>query len=186
MIHFHLLQVIKIVKETDDCVVITLQIPQELKNVFTYKGGQNITVRQTINGEERRRNYSICTSPFDEAFKIAVKQVRDGLFSTYANSQLKEGDFLEVMPPTGSFYTELRAGQKKNYVAFVAGSGITPLLSIIKTTLQTESTSCFVSAIVLLSPGTVNNSKWILVFGTLFSSRKSFTQNIICSGPHKK
>jgi ring-1,2-phenylacetyl-CoA epoxidase subunit PaaE len=143
MIHFHLLEVSRIVKETDDCVVITLGIPEELKDVFSYKAGQNITIRQIINGEERRRNYSICTSPFDEDFKIGVKQVSGGLFSTYANSELKEGDFLEVMPPTGSFFTELHPAQQKNYIAFAAGSGITPVLSLVKTTLQTEPRSSF-------------------------------------------
>jgi len=143
MIHFHLLQVIKIVRETDDCVVISLSVPPELKDVFTYKQGQNITIRRNIKGAEVRRNYSICTSPSDEDLKVAVKQVSGGLFSTYANNDLKEDEFLEVMPPTGNFYTELDPSQQKNYIAFAAGSGITPILSIIKTTLETESQSNF-------------------------------------------
>jgi ring-1,2-phenylacetyl-CoA epoxidase subunit PaaE len=96
-----------------------------------------------LNGEELRRNYSICTSPFDNKLKVAVKKAEGGAFSTWANEELKAGDVLEVLPPTGKFYTELNPSQKKNYVAFAAGSGITPILSIIKTSLITEPKSSF-------------------------------------------
>jgi ring-1,2-phenylacetyl-CoA epoxidase subunit PaaE len=143
MIHFHSLQVKKIQIETEDCVSITFDVPEELKDVFQFKQGQNLTIRKKINGEELRRNYSICTSPFDKELKVAVKKVDGGWFSTYANEELKEGDFLDVMPPTGEFYTELHPSQQKSYVAFAAGSGITPVLSIIKTTLFTEPKSNF-------------------------------------------
>ena len=143
MIHFHLLRVKKIQRETDDCVSISFEVPEDLINVFQFKQGQNLTIRKTIGGEELRRNYSICTSPFDQELKVAVKKVDGGLFSTYVNEELNEGDYLEVMPPTGEFYTDLDAAQKKSYVAFAAGSGITPILSIIKTTLLTEPKSNF-------------------------------------------
>ena len=143
MIHFHSLQVKKIQRETEDCVSISFYVPEELKDAFQFKQGQNLTIRKKINGEELRRNYSICTSPFDKELKVAVKKVNGGLFSTFANEELKEGDFLEVMPPTGEFYTELHPSQQKSYVAFAAGSGITPVLSIIKTTLLTEPKSNF-------------------------------------------
>jgi len=143
MIHFHSLRVKKVEKETEDCVSITFDVPAELKNVFQFKQGQTLTIKKTINGEELRRNYSICSSPFDNCLKVAVKKVEGGFFSTFANEELKAGDFLEVLPPTGNFYTELNPSQKKNYVAFAAGSGITPILSIIKTTLQIESKSEF-------------------------------------------
>ncbi|HEX8315901.1 MAG TPA: 1,2-phenylacetyl-CoA epoxidase subunit PaaE [Flavisolibacter sp.] len=143
MIHFHSLQVKKVLKETDDCVSIEFSVPQELKEAFAFKQGQNLTLKKTLNGEELRRNYSICTSPFDNQLRIAVKQVEGGTFSTWANSELKAGDVLEVMPPTGKFYTELNPSQKKSYVAFTAGSGVTPILSIIKTTLLTEPQSNF-------------------------------------------
>ncbi|HVG40965.1 MAG TPA: 1,2-phenylacetyl-CoA epoxidase subunit PaaE, partial [Chitinophagaceae bacterium] len=143
MIHFHTLQVKKITQETEDCVSITFHIPEELRDTFRFIQGQNLTIRKTFRGEEVRRNYSICTSPFDGVLKVAVKKVEGGLFSTYANEELKAGDFLEVLPPNGSFYTELNPKQKKDYVAFAAGSGITPLLSIIKTTLATELQSTF-------------------------------------------
>lgn len=143
MIHFHSLRVKKIQKETEDCVSISFEVPEELKDIFQFKQGQNLTIKKTIKGEELRRNYSICTSPYDNELKVAVKRVKGGLFSTYANEELKEGEFLDVMPPTGEFYTELNPNQQKTYVAFAAGSGITPLLSIIKTTLIVEPKSNF-------------------------------------------
>lgn len=143
MIHFHSLQVKKIESETDDCVSITFDVPDELKDIFQFTQGQSLTVRTTMNGEELRRNYSICSSPYDNQLKVAVKKVNGGIFSTYANDQLKRGDHIDVMPPVGNFYTELDGAQKKNYVAFAAGSGITPILSIIKTTLLTEPKSSF-------------------------------------------
>jgi ring-1,2-phenylacetyl-CoA epoxidase subunit PaaE len=143
MIHFHSLQVKKVQRETDDCVSVTFSVPQELTDVFQFKQGQNLTIKKTLNGEELRRNYSICSSPFDGALRVAIKKVEGGAFSTWANEELKAGDFLDVMPPTGKFYTELHRDQKKNYVAFTAGSGITPILSLIKTTLLTEPKSSF-------------------------------------------
>ena len=143
MIHFHSLKVKRVEKETEDCVSIEFEVPDALQETFRFRQGQNLTIRKTLNGEELRRNYSICTSPLDNVLKVAVKKVAGGTFSTYANESLKAGDLLEVLPPTGNFYTKLDAAQKKNYVAFAAGSGITPMLSIIKTTLLTEPQSSF-------------------------------------------
>ncbi|ANE52067.1 1,2-phenylacetyl-CoA epoxidase subunit PaaE [Flavisolibacter tropicus] len=143
MIHFHSLPVKKVQQETEDCVSIVFDVPSELKDLFAFKQGQSLTIRKQLNGEELRRSYSICSSPIDGELRVAVKKVEGGLFSTYANESLKKGDLLEVMPPVGKFYTELNAEQHKNYVAFAAGSGITPILSIIKTTLQTEPNSTF-------------------------------------------
>ncbi|MGZ3880876.1 MAG: 1,2-phenylacetyl-CoA epoxidase subunit PaaE [Flavisolibacter sp.] len=143
MIHFHSLRVRKVEKETDDCVSIEFDVPEELKETFRFKQGQNLTIKKAFNGEEVRRNYSICTSPFENKLKMAVKKADGGLFSTWANEELKAGDYLEVLPPTGKFYTEVDPFQKKNYVAFAAGSGITPIISIIKTTLRTEPDSEF-------------------------------------------
>ncbi|RYG43692.1 MAG: phenylacetate-CoA oxygenase/reductase subunit PaaK, partial [Chitinophagaceae bacterium] len=143
MIHFHSLQVKKVQRETEDCVSVTFSVPTELTDVFQFKQGQNLTIKKTLNGEELRRNYSICSSPFDASLRVAIKKVEGGAFSTWANETLKAGDVLDVMPPTGKFYTELHPEQKKNYVAFTAGSGITPILSIIKTTLLTEPNSRF-------------------------------------------
>jgi ring-1,2-phenylacetyl-CoA epoxidase subunit PaaE len=143
MIHFHLLRVKKVEKETEDCVSIEFEVPEELKEAFQFKQGQNLTIKKVLKGEELRRNYSICTSPFDNKLKVAVKKAEGGIFSTWANEELKAGDVLEVLPPTGKFYTGLDPSQKKHYVAFAAGSGITPVLSIIKTTLLTEPKSEF-------------------------------------------
>ncbi|HUC79413.1 MAG TPA: 1,2-phenylacetyl-CoA epoxidase subunit PaaE [Flavisolibacter sp.] len=143
MIHFHSLRVKKVVKETDDCVSIEFDVPTQLENLFRFTQGQNLTIKKLLNGEELRRNYSICSSPFDNRLRVAVKKVEGGVFSTWANESLKAGDVLEVMPPTGKFYTKLQPSQQKNYVAFTAGSGITPILSIIKTTLLTEPQSSF-------------------------------------------
>src|SRR5690348_5788483 len=125
MIHFHSLSVKKVEKETEDCISIEFDVPEELKEIFQFKQGQNLTIKKILNGEELRRNYSICTSPFDNKLKVAVKKAEGGLFSTWANEKLKAGDVLEVLPPTGKFYTELHPSQKKNYIAFATGSGIT-------------------------------------------------------------
>ncbi|HVG13004.1 MAG TPA: FAD-binding oxidoreductase, partial [Flavisolibacter sp.] len=143
MIHFHSLRVSKIQKETEDCVSITFEVPPELEDTFHFSPGQSLTIRTQINGVEQRRNYSICTSPYDRILKVAVKKVAGGSFSTFANEILKVGDHLDVMPPVGKFFTELTPSNKKTYVAFAAGSGITPLLSIIKTTLIAEPESNF-------------------------------------------
>jgi len=143
MIHFHKLKVRNVEKESEDCVSIEFEIPEDLKDAFQFKQGQNLTIKKILNGEELRRSYSICTSPFENKLKVAVKKAEGGVFSTWANAQLKIGDVLEILPPTGKFYTELNPSQKKNYVAFAAGSGITPILSIIKTTLVTEPESTF-------------------------------------------
>lgn len=140
-LHFHKLTVKDIRKETKECVSISFNIPDNAKQDFLFKQGQNITLRRFVDGEEIRRSYSICSSPAEQELRIAVKKVPGGFFSSYANDELKLGDQLEVMAPSGSFYTEVRAGQKKNYIFFVAGSGITPVISIIKTVLLIEKES---------------------------------------------
>jgi ring-1,2-phenylacetyl-CoA epoxidase subunit PaaE len=142
-LHFHTLQVKEVKRETADCVSVLLDVPAELQSSFAYKQGQNLTMRATINGQEVRRSYSLCSSPLDNEWRVAIKLVDGGLFSTYANTQLKAGDTLDVMPPIGRFYTETDAAHKKNYVAFAAGSGITPIISIIKTVLRSEPQSSF-------------------------------------------
>ena len=137
-LHFHKLAVKDIQHETKDCVSIAFDIPKELEKDFLFKQGQNITIKTNINGEEIRRSYSICSCPFDNELRIAVKKVYDGSFSTFANQKLKQGDVLDVLPPTGTFFTEVNISNKKKYVFFAAGSGITPVISIIKTILLTE------------------------------------------------
>ncbi len=142
-IHFHPLTIKDIKRETPECVSISFDVPENLKEEFIYKHGQTLTVRAKINGEEVRRSYSVCSSPLDNELRVAIKKVDQGVFSQYANEQLKKGDVLEAMPPTGRFFTDLQENNKKSYVAFAAGSGITPILSIIKTTLLTEPASQF-------------------------------------------
>ena len=142
-VHFHTLKVKAVKKETPDCVSIAFTIPDTLKKQFTFEQGQNITLKINVDGEEIRRSYSICSAPFENELKVAVKKVDDGKFSCYANDILKAGDEIEVLPPTGKFNTKLQSQNCKHYVAFAAGSGITPVLSIIKTTLQTEPQSSF-------------------------------------------
>lgn len=140
---FHSLRVKQIKRETSDAVSISFEVPVELKSDYTYTQGQYITIRKNFNGEEVRRSYSICSSPLDGDLRVGIKTVENGLFSNYANHELKEGDQLEVMTPMGMFFTELNPSQSKNYLAFAAGSGITPIMSIIKTTLAVETKSTF-------------------------------------------
>lgn len=142
-IHFEKLEVAEVRRETPDCVSIAFTIPSKLKEKFQYKQGQYITLRKTVDGQELRRSYSVCSSPLDDELRVAIKKTEHGIFSTYANERLQKGDTLDVMPPLGKFFTELHPQQVKQYAGFAAGSGITPLLSIIKTTLRTEPKSSF-------------------------------------------
>ncbi|HUR11217.1 MAG TPA: 1,2-phenylacetyl-CoA epoxidase subunit PaaE [Flavitalea sp.] len=141
--HFHPLIIKEIRPETKDCVSIAFHIPEELIPLYKFQQGQNLTIRWKVEGEEIRRSYSICSSPLDDELRVAVKKVLQGRFSTFANSRLKKGDTLDVLPPTGKFNTELRPENAKKYIAFAAGSGITPILSLIKTTLAIEKESHF-------------------------------------------
>lgn len=142
-VHFHKLKVKKVTRETADCISVLFDVPPQLEAEFSYLQGQNITLKKEIDGEEIRRSYSLCTAPFEKALKVAIKRVEGGKFSGYANEMLKAGDELEVLPPTGKFHSPLDAQNKKNYLAFAAGSGITPVISIIKATLQAEPESHF-------------------------------------------
>jgi ring-1,2-phenylacetyl-CoA epoxidase subunit PaaE len=138
MSKFHKLKVIDVREETDDCKSIAFEVPKELQEEFKYLQGQHLTLKGIIGGEDVRRNYSLCSSPLENEWRVAVKKLPEGKFSTFANEQLRKGDYLEVMPPAGHFHTEIKAGNKKNYILFAAGSGITPMMSIMKTVLRTE------------------------------------------------
>jgi ring-1,2-phenylacetyl-CoA epoxidase subunit PaaE len=139
---FHKVQVKSVQKETNDSVSITLDIPNELKNDFQYKSGQFLTFKVNVNGESLNRSYSLCSSPaFNEDPTVAVKVVKGGKVSTFFNEKLKSGDSLEVMPPMGNFLLKPSAENKKHYILFGGGSGITPLFSIIKTALKEEKES---------------------------------------------
>jgi ring-1,2-phenylacetyl-CoA epoxidase subunit PaaE len=141
--HFYALPIKKIIRETKDCVAITFAIPNNVKNNFQFIQGQNITLKAIINNQEVRRSYSICSAPHENELTIAIKKVPEGIFSTYANDLLKVGDVIEVMPPSGNFNTVLLKDNCKKYIAIAAGSGITPILSLIKSTLFVEPNSTF-------------------------------------------
>lgn len=142
-IHFHPLRISELRAETPDCISILFDIPGELRDAFKYTQGQSLTMRTQIGGEEIRRTYSLCSSPLDNEWRVAVKKVDGGVFSKHVFETLKAGDHLDVMPPVGKFYSDLSPLNKKEYLAFAAGSGITPILSLIKTTLATEPNSRF-------------------------------------------
>ncbi len=140
---FYPLLIKDIDRQTHNAVAIELDVPEELQSTFAYKPGQYLTFKHEIGGEEIRRNYSLCSSPLDGKWQVAVKKVPGGIFSTLANELLKKGDKLMVMPPIGNFVPALDVANKKSYLAIAAGSGITPILSIIATTLATEPNSQF-------------------------------------------
>ena len=137
--------IIKEVKrETKDAVSILFNVPEELKANYKFIAGQYLNLKLTLDGEEIRRAYSICSSPESGELRIAVKAVKGGAFSQFANTKLKAGDVIEVGTPEGKFTFEPQADRQKNYVAFAAGSGITPILSILKSVLKDEPKSSFV------------------------------------------
>ncbi|MBR7889525.1 phenylacetate-CoA oxygenase/reductase subunit PaaK [Marinomonas sp. A79] len=138
MNQFHSLTVRELRHETRDAVSMVFDIPEHLEAAYRFKQGQYLTLRTQLNGEEVRRSYSICSGVNDGELRVAVKQVQGGLFSTYANQHLAVGDLLDVMPPMGHFYTELDPEREGNYLLVAAGSGITPIMSIAKTTLEAE------------------------------------------------
>jgi ring-1,2-phenylacetyl-CoA epoxidase subunit PaaE len=143
MAKFHNIQVQDINKVTKDCAVVTFQIPKELTQEFQYNQGQHLTLKTMIDGQDVRRSYSLCSSPIENKWQVAVKKINGGLFSTFVNEKLSKGDTIEIMAPSGKFNVEINPEKAKNYIAFAAGSGITPILSIIKTHLALEPKSTF-------------------------------------------
>ncbi|MEN8927683.1 MAG: 2Fe-2S iron-sulfur cluster-binding protein [Flavobacteriales bacterium] len=141
MSNFHTLTVKEVAKIATDSVSITFDVPKDLQNEFIFKEGQYITLKQTINNENVQRAYSIWRAPFENQLAVLVKKVENGIFSTYANDTLKAGDSLEVMTPQGNFVPNLSPENAKHYTLFAAGSGITPIYSILKQILKTEAES---------------------------------------------
>jgi len=135
MAQFYKLQLQNIQRETSKCVTLSFTVPEELSSIFKFDAGQYITLKTSINNKEIRRDYSLCSSPKSGELKVAVKEVENGTFSKFANNILKVGDVLEVSPPNGRFIFKPNT-EKKTIAAFAAGSGITPILSIIKTVLE--------------------------------------------------
>ncbi|PHR34191.1 MAG: phenylacetic acid degradation protein [Fluviicola sp.] len=135
---FHELTVKEVRQETEDSVSIAFEVPADLKESYDYLSGQYLTLRALIDGEDVRRSYSLCSSPHENEWRVAVKQVEEGKFSTYANEVLKAGDKLDVMTPMGNFSIAPEQSNKRSITLFAAGSGITPILSIAKTILTQE------------------------------------------------
>src|SRR5215472_6570191 len=140
---FHRLAVNDLRRETTDAVSLTFAIPNELAKDYAFAPGQYLTLRTTMDGEEVRRSYSICSGPDDGELRIAVKRVDGGAFSSWAADELQVGEALDVMTPTGRFGVTPAPGEARIHVGFAAGSGITPILSIVKGVLAREPRSCF-------------------------------------------
>jgi ring-1,2-phenylacetyl-CoA epoxidase subunit PaaE len=142
-VHFHALRVAEIVPETAEANSVRFEIPPELRDAFAFRAGQHLTLRATIDGEEVRRNYSLCTAPDEKDWMVTVKRIGGGRFSNWIGDRLKAGDTIEVMVPHGSFTTEFDAANKRHLVGIAGGSGITPVMSLIRTLLREEPQSRF-------------------------------------------
>ncbi|MGA0614906.1 1,2-phenylacetyl-CoA epoxidase subunit PaaE [Paracoccus sp. KR1-242] len=143
MARFHTLKVTDVRRETRDAVVLTLAPRDEDRAMFDFTQGQYLTFRRDFDGEELRRSYSICAGLDEGCLKVGIKRVDGGAFSTWANENLAPGDEIEAMPPMGRFFTPIEEASAKQYLGFAGGSGITPVLSIIKTVLAREPKSRF-------------------------------------------
>jgi len=142
-VHFHKLRIAEVAPETADAVALRFEVPDELEPVFRFKPGQHLTLRATIEGEEVRRNYSLCTAPDEKDWKVIIKRMPGGFFSQWAPDNLKAGDTIEVMEPHGSFTTEPDPAKQRHLVGIAGGSGITPVMSLVKSTLRAEPKSRF-------------------------------------------
>ena len=141
--HFHVLRVAEVVRETEDAYSIRFDVPDDLRSAFAFKAGQHLTLRADIDGEEVRRNYSLCVAPQEQVIKVTVKRIAGGVFSNWVGDELRPGDTIDVMTPHGSFTTDFDAIKKRRYVGFAGGSGITPIISLIRTALSVEPQSRF-------------------------------------------
>ncbi len=158
---FYKLSVKEVTKETQNAVSVVFDVPKKLKNEFRFIPGQYITLQKELDGNLLRRAYSICSSPSSQELRVAIKEVEKGTFSVYANKNLNVGDTLEVAAPEGKFILNTSETNKKNYIAIVAGSGITPVLSMIKAVLEVE-----------------KESKFVLVYGNKSSDKTIFKNEI--------
>jgi ring-1,2-phenylacetyl-CoA epoxidase subunit PaaE len=143
MSKFYPLQIAQVHQETRDTIVASFDVPPTLRERFAFVQGQHLTLRALINDEDLRRSYSICSAVQDDTLRVAIKRTTGGRFSTWANDTLKPGMTIDVMPPMGHFNLPIVPGQQRRYLAVAAGSGITPILSIVKTTLAAEPMSSF-------------------------------------------
>jgi len=141
--HFHALRVAEIVPETAEANSVRFEIPPDLRATFAFKAGQHLTLKTDIAGQEVRRNYSLCTAPGDKDWMVTVKRIAGGVFSNWVGDELKAGEMIDVMPPHGSFTIEFDPQASRRYVGFAGGSGITPVISLIRTALRQELGSRF-------------------------------------------
>lgn len=141
--HFHQLRVAEIVPETAEANSIRFDVPESLRDVFEFRAGQHLTLKADIDGEEVRRNYSLCTAPDEDDLMVTVKRIAGGVFSNWVGDRLKAGDTIDVFPPHGSFTTEFDATANRRVVGIAGGSGITPVMSILRTLLKSEPGSRF-------------------------------------------
>ncbi len=171
MSKFHSLPVGRVDRETRDAVAITFAVPDALRDQFRFEQGQHLTLRTDLAGQDVRRSYSICSAVQDGTLRIAVKKTPGGVFSTWANEALKAGDRIDVMPPLGHFNVALDAAASRHYLGFAAGSGITPLLSIVKTTLAMEPSSRFTLVYGNRASGTVMFKEELAALKDLYLGR---------------
>tara|TARA_B110000967_G_scaffold31107_2_gene29415 strand:- start:1325 stop:2377 length:1053 start_codon:yes stop_codon:yes gene_type:complete len=178
MAQFHSLKIKSILRQTDKAVSITFEVPKNLKAAFNFKAGQYITLKTSIDAQEVRRDYSLSSNPTSGALTITVKEIEGGVFSSYANNHLSSGDTLEVGLPNGRFIYETQTGAH-TIVAFAAGSGITPIMSIARTVLETESDSTFVLVYGNKSAKETIFHEEILSLQRLYTNR--FKLQFVCS-----
>jgi ring-1,2-phenylacetyl-CoA epoxidase subunit PaaE len=159
---FYPLAIREVRKETRDAIVVEFEVPDRLRDVFAFTQGQYLTLRAPISGSEERRSYSICTSPGSGKLRVAIKRLDDGVFSAWAHATLAPGTQLEVAPPEGRFFLPLDPSKRRHYLAFAAGSGITPVISLIETALAIEP-----------------QSRFTLVYGNRSSSSTMFREELL-------
>ncbi len=140
---FHALRVRHIEPDTDEAVIVSFDVPEALRAVFGFTQGQHLTLRKDIDGQSHRRSYSICAGVDDGELRVGVRKVKGGVFSHWMNTNLKAGDSIDVMAPQGRFFVPTDAGARRHYLGIAGGSGITPILSIMKTVLAREPSSRF-------------------------------------------
>jgi ring-1,2-phenylacetyl-CoA epoxidase subunit PaaE len=164
--HFYPLTITDVQPETDTAIAVTFAVPDELQQTFRFIQGQFLTLKAEIKGKQIRRSYSICSGIDDGRLRVGIKRVEGGYFSNFANDSFKVGDRVEVMPPQGDFHTELSPDHAKNYMCIAVGSGITPILSILKSVLSTEPDS----RVTLLYGNSTSNT-------VMFKDELSFIKN---------
>jgi ring-1,2-phenylacetyl-CoA epoxidase subunit PaaE len=142
-LHFHPLKVREVLPDTEEAVIVSFDVPDDLKDTFRFSQGQYLTLRTLVGGQDLRRSYSICAGMDDPCLRVGVRKVAGGAFSQWVHQGLKAGDTLEVMPPQGRFFVPLDPDAERHYLGVAGGSGITPILSIMKTVLAREPRSHF-------------------------------------------